>query len=148
MLQARLAQAHIFQSDRGQHMNGLIRMNITALPRHLKIPLLTAFATLYLAVSAMAHSPLSVSVPADGDILSAAPSELQLNFRGAAKLVKLSLSQDGTDIPIGDAHLMQMATRHVVALPAMSAGSFKVRWRALSADGHVIRGDFDFTVGE
>jgi methionine-rich copper-binding protein CopC len=30
----------------------------------------------------------------------------------------------------------------------MSAGSFKVRWRALSADGHVIKGDFDFTVGE
>lgn len=43
---------------------------------------------------------------------------------------------------------MQIATQHVVVLPALSSGSFEVRWRALSADGHVIKGNFDFTVGE
>ena len=129
-------------------MNGLTSMNRLAFARYLKIALLTGVTTLYLAAAAMAHSPLSKSMPADGETVSSAPAELQLQFRGEAKLVKLSLSQDGTDIPLGDSHLMQIATQHVVALPALSGGSFEVRWRALSADGHVIKGNFDFTVGE
>ena len=129
-------------------MNGLTSMNRLAFARYLTIALLTGVTTLYLAAAAMAHSPLSKSMPADGETVSSTPAELQLQFRGEAKLVKLSLSQDGTDIPLGDSHLMQIATQHVVALPTLSAGSFEVRWRALSADGHVIKGNFDFTVGE
>ena len=129
-------------------MNGLISMNRLAFAKYLTITLLTSVTTLYLAAAAMAHSPLSKSMPADGETESSAPAELQLQFPSEAKLVKLSLSHDGTDIPLGDSHLMQIATQHVVALPALSAGSFEVRWRALSADGHVIKGNFDFTVGE
>ena len=129
-------------------MNGLTSMNRLAFARYLTIALLTGLTTVYLAAPAIERSPLSKSIPADGETVSSAPAELQLQFRGEAKLVKLSLSQDGTDIPLGDSHLMQIATQHVVALPALSAGSFEVRWRALSADGHVIKGNFDFTVGE
>jgi methionine-rich copper-binding protein CopC len=129
-------------------MKGLTSMNRLAFAKYRTIALLTGVTTLYLAAEAMAHSPLSKSMPADGETVSSAPAELQLQFRGEAKLVKLSLSQDGTDIPLGDSHLMQIATQHVVAVPALSAGSFEVRWRALSADGHVIKGNFDFTVGE
>ena len=37
--------------------------------------------------------------------------------------------------------------RHTVALPAIAADDYEVRWRALSADGHLVKGSFSFTVG-
>ena len=86
-------------------------------------------------------------MPADGAVLAAAPDSLHLTFKGTARLARLSLAHDGADIPLGKDHLMQKATQHDVPLPALAAGRYQVRWRALSADGHVIKGTFAFTVG-
>ena len=102
---------------------------------------------LVIAPAANAHSPLLAAMPADGEVLDIAPDSLQLTFSGAARLARLSLSRDGVDILLGKDHLMQKATHHHVPLPALPDGSYQVRWRALSADGHIIKGAFAFTVG-
>ena len=104
-------------------------------------------ALLVMAPAAKAHSPLVVTMPADSAVLVAAPDSLHLTFKGTARLARLSLAHDGADIPLGKDHLMQKATQHDVSLPALAAGRYQVRWRALSADGHVIKGTFAFTVG-
>jgi methionine-rich copper-binding protein CopC len=33
-----------------------------------------------------------------------------------------------------------------VPLPALAAGRYRLRWRALSADGHVVPGELHFTL--
>ena len=94
-----------------------------------------------------AHSPLISTMPVDGAVLESAPDNLQLTFNGKTRLARLLLSRDGADIPLGKDHLMQKATQHDVPLPVLVDGRYQVRWRALSADGHIIKGTFAFTVG-
>lgn len=104
-------------------------------------------ALLVMAPAVKAHSRLVTTMPADGAVLAVAQDSLQLTFEGTARLARLSLARDGADILLGKDHLMQKATQHEVSPPALADGCYKVRWRALSADGHVIKGTFAFTVG-
>ena len=95
-----------------------------------------------------AHSPLISSSPADGDVLAAAPQAIKMKFRSTARLVRLALTgaQSG-EVTLSEEHLMVEKHRHKVALPAIAADEYEVRWRALSADGHLVKGSFSFTVG-
>ena len=97
---------------------------------------------------AAAHSALISSNPADGDVLAAAPQAIKMKFRSTARLVRLALTgaQSG-EVTLSEEHLMVEKLRHTVALPAIAADEYEVRWRALSADGHLVKGSFSFTVG-
>ena len=113
---------------------------------------MAGMAVALLAVSlqvlpAAAHSPLISSSPADGDVLAAAPQAIEMKFRGTARLLRLALTgaQSG-EVALSEEHLMVEKHRHTIALPAIAADEYEVRWRALSADGHVVKGDFSFTV--
>ena len=99
------------------------------------------------ALPAAAHSPLISSSPADGDVLAAAPQAIEMKFRGTARLVRLVLTgaQSG-EVTLSEQHLMLEKHRHTVSLPAITADEYEVRWRALSADGHVVKGSFSFIV--
>lgn len=105
-------------------------------------------AILLQVVPATAHSPLISSSPADGDVLAAAPPAIKMKFRSTARLVRLALTgaQSG-EVTLSEEHLMVEKQRHTVALPAIAADEYEVRWRALSADGHLVKGSFSFTVG-
>ena len=99
------------------------------------------------ALPAAAHSPLISSSPADGDVLAAVPNAIEIKFRGMARLVRLALTgaQSG-EVTLSEEHLMVEKHSHTVALPAIAADEYEVRWRALSADGHLVKGSFSFTV--
>jgi len=105
-------------------------------------------AFLLQAFPAVAHSPMSSSSPADGEVLAAAPRALEMKFRSEARLVRLTLTgaQSG-EVTLSKEHLMVEKHRHTVVLPAIAADKYVVRWRALSADGHLVKGSFSFTVG-
>ena len=114
---------------------------------------ITGIAFAFLAFSlqafpALAHSPMSSSSPADGEVLAAAPNALEMKFRGRARLVRLTLTGARSgQVKLSEEHLMVEKHRHTVALPAIAADKYMVRWRALSADGHLVKGSFSFTVG-
>ena len=95
-----------------------------------------------------AHSPLISSSPADGDVLAAAPQAIKMKFRSTARLVRLALTgaQSG-EVTLSEEHLMVEKHLQTVVLPAIAADEYEVRWRALSADGHLVKGSFSFTVG-
>jgi methionine-rich copper-binding protein CopC len=105
-------------------------------------------AALFLSGAAQAHSPLQGVTPSDGAVLSAAPPSIEMRFRGGARLIRFQLvnTGDGTKIGIGESHLMVEADEHRITLPPLPAGDFTASWRALSEDGHVIKGDFSFSV--
>ena len=114
-------------------------------------------------LSALAHSPLSNVSPEDGTKLDDAPSEISMVFKSPAKLIKLELLKEqasakksllgglfgndrGEVVPLPNAVLMEMSDTHVIPLPKITGGDYQVKWTAMGEDGHVIKGDFAFTV--
>ena len=112
----------------------------------IKSSLLTACA-LIAPLAAGAHAHLLRSTPAAAGVLATAPARLQLEFSEPAVLTALSLTRSGdparqTLTPRPGAP----QTRFMIELPPLVAGSYQVRWRALSADSHISSGTFGFTL--
>ena len=108
-----------------------------------------AFAIgLMLSAGAMAHSPLSAVTPEDGARLTTPPAAIEMRFRDPSRLIRFALVNqvDGAEIGLGDAHLMVKSADHTVTLPTLAAGRYTASWRAMSPDGHVIKGRFSFTI--
>jgi methionine-rich copper-binding protein CopC len=114
-------------------------------------------------LSALAHSPLSNVSPEDGAKLEDAPTEISMVFKSPAKLIKLELFKEkasakksllgdlfgndgGEVVPLPKAVLMETSETHAIPLPEIASGGYQVKWRAMGEDGHVIKGDFVFTV--
>jgi methionine-rich copper-binding protein CopC len=108
------------------------------------IGLLAGMVALRVAVAG-AHAHLLEAVPADQAVLHSAPRELTLRFSEPAQLTALALEHDGgapaaLSLPAGQAQ------RIVVTLPALAPGHYRVSFRALSADGHIVPGQVRFTL--
>ena len=114
-------------------------------------------------LSALAHSPLSNVSPEDGAKLEDAPTEISMVFKSPAKLIKLELLKEkvsakksllgglfgndgGEVVPLPNAVLVETSETHVIPLPEITSGGYQVKWRAMGEDGHVIKGDFVFTI--
>ena len=110
-----------------------------------------------------AHSPVGFVIPKDGAIIKQAPQTIEIVFTAPAKLIKLEFSRvisNGKSSLIGGllgseeleaiqldkSHLMKEAKRHVINMPMLNVGLYKTTWRALSEDGHAIKGTFTFEV--
>ncbi|MEB7506048.1 copper resistance CopC family protein [Arthrobacter koreensis] len=110
--------------------------------------LLAAFAAvLFLAAPAHAHDELVSSNPADGAVLDAAPSEIELVF--SSELMDLGnqvIVEDAAGNNVAASEPVLTRETLVQAVPALDAGDYKVNWRAVSGDGHPITGTFSFTV--
>jgi len=118
--------------------------------RFSRLIILAAALAIFMPLASMkaaAHSPLASSSPADGTMSAAAPEMIELNFRGKAKLIRFRLTDaGGGEVVLGKDHLMIEASRHLVMLPPIGSGDFTAKWRAMSADGHVLKGAFSFSV--
>ena len=118
---------------------------------------------LILPLAAIAHSPLDSSFPSDGEKLDMAPGEIIMVFKSPAKLIKVDMeklsdkkrksllgklfgSDDSESVFLDTSFPLRLGERHVISLPSLEIGDYKVFWRALAADGHVIKGQFTFTV--
>lgn len=97
---------------------------------------------------AFAHSELSGSTPAQGARLAAPPAEFVLRFNEPVQVTSLRLlDAAGQAQPLhraGDA----TPAREARATPAapLPPGALRLEWRAISADGHPIRGTLRFTL--
>jgi methionine-rich copper-binding protein CopC len=84
-------------------------------------------------------------------------------FKSPAKLIKLELLKEqasekksllgslfgndgGEVVPLPNAVLMETSEAHVIPLPEITSGGYQLKWRAMGEDGHVLKGDFVFTV--
>jgi methionine-rich copper-binding protein CopC len=113
--------------------------------------------------TATAHSPVGFVVPKDGSIIKKAPEKMEIVFTAPAKLIKVEFSKvtsnqkksliSGllgnealTPIKLNRDHLMKESKQHMISLPELDDGVYKTAWRALSEDGHAIKGEFIFEV--
>jgi copper resistance protein C len=112
--------------------------------------LLSAVAATAAATDAAFHFALSRSVPA-ADASVASPDEVRLWFSQVAQpgSVAIRLIAPGGDAvrtsdPIRDEDDGRIY--HVDVATRLPAGAYTVSWRGIGDDGHVVRGDFRFSV--
>jgi len=118
--------------------------------RLVSLTVLSASAALAILPSAK-HATLVSSEPAANSHLASPPTRVRLVYSEPieGKLAKVTI------VPATAAPMVLRAGAdprdvHAVIAPvdALGAGSYKVEWRVVSADGHPVDGTFSFTVGD
>ena len=98
-----------------------------------------------------AHAALVKSSPARRATLGQAPPRVDLTFSERlepAYSTVAVLDAKGQQVDLRDAALTPGDSRRLaVSLPALPAGTYTVKFRVLSVDGHVVESDFPFTIG-
>jgi len=107
---------------------------------------LAGLLLLVATAAALAHAHLERASPADGSVVSSAPTSLVLEFSEGAQLAALWIARDGGDRQKLGSLPQQPQTKIVVPLPALLPGSYVVSWRVVGADGHVVPGQIHFTL--
>jgi methionine-rich copper-binding protein CopC len=105
-----------------------------------------------LAVSAPAsldaHSLLVASSPAARAVVPAPPSRIELRFNNR---IERRLSAVELVGPRGERYPAPVLDdgppdRLRAGVPALAPGVYRVEWRVLSTDGHVVTGTYTFTI--
>ena len=92
-----------------------------------------------------AHSPLESIMPKNSVVLNKAPTEIKVNFKSSAKLLKATLKKvGGNEVILSNEPLMKNSKNHTIPLPFLESGIYLFKRRALSEDGHIIKGKSDF----
>ena len=114
-------------------------------------------------IAAIAHSPIAYVLPKDGAVIKSSPEAIEIVFTGPSKLIKVSLqkfapeankslvgsllgSGEGVDIALVGKFLMREEKRHLISVPTLEEGNYQINWRAISEDGHTIKGEFSFII--
>jgi methionine-rich copper-binding protein CopC len=109
-----------------------------------------ALAITLVALPASAHTVLASADPAINSTVVALPSTVSLTF--VDELIALGDSnsisvtdENGTELTSGKAEVSG-AVLSINLVASEATGVIKVNYRAVAADGHVIKGDYQFTI--
>ena len=113
--------------------------------------LLAAGVLVLLPGAALAHPVLRRSFPAKADTVSAGPAEIRLVF---SKPIELRFAKVELVGPAGTLGFLtglaivpdSLGTVTAPVGRVLSPGGYTVRWQVAGDDGHVVRGEFGFTV--
>jgi methionine-rich copper-binding protein CopC len=109
-----------------------------------------AIALLLLTTPAWPHASLVRSSPARRATLTTAPDRVELWFNEAVEPRFSSVSvwdAGGAQVDLRDARVEPEDPRRLsVGLTRLGRGSYRVRFRVLSVDGHVVESEFPFTL--
>jgi methionine-rich copper-binding protein CopC len=100
--------------------------------------------------SGLAHAYLVRSSPAAGAVITAAPERVRLWFNERLEPAYAVISVWNVDrqrIDAGDGRVDPAEPTHLsVGVPPLPVGTYSVRYRVVSIDGHVVQAEFTFTV--
>ena len=113
--------------------------------------IVTVVACLALSGTALAHAVLERAEPSAGAVVRAAPAEVQLLFSEAVEpaLSRVQVvDQAGRRVDAGTVRVDPGNKRLLRAAlqPSLAPGSYRVSWRVVSVDTHVIQGSYSFVV--
>lgn len=98
------------------------------------------------AWAAYGHTPLKASKPA-ADASLAAPKVIELEFGGDVRLTSVSLTNATGAAKHLDAVPTEIASKFALAVhEPLAPGDYKVTWRAVGGDTHIVSGEFAFKV--
>jgi len=101
------------------------------------------------APAAKAHSDVIGTFPANGDIVSGEVSQIKLRFSQAVRvtLLRVAAQDDRPVAPLSDLPAAFVDALEV-DVPTLETGAYEARWTAVAQDGHVMSGEFSFTVAD
>ena len=101
-----------------------------------------ALSAVVLSVIVQAHAKLEKSEPADKATLSAPPAHVELwfNEKPDVKTSKIALRSAAGPVKLGVVHSMADITGD------MPDGAYTASWQTAGDDGHVLKGEFTFSL--
>lgn len=102
---------------------------------------------LAMAMPLLAHEGKSSSTPADGATVQASPEEIGIEFDGAMRITRFEVTGPGGPVRLAGPPGNEPTTGYFVEPEeTLPAGDYQVQWRGLAGDGHMMSGDFAFSV--
>jgi copper resistance protein C len=95
------------------------------------------------------HAFLDHADPKVGSTVGSPPSALTLTFTEGVEPAFSSIEVDdgqGKAVAVGSLEHPSAPTLRV-SLPALTSGTYRVRWKVISEDTHETQGTFEFSVG-
>jgi methionine-rich copper-binding protein CopC len=113
------------------------------------VSLLSVLLAVQLAAGgAQAHAFLDHASPLVGSTVASAPHEVTLTFTQKLEPAFSTATVTGPNGARVDAGKAQVSGNTMrIGIKAGGAGTYRVRWRALSVDTHSTQGSFSFQVG-
>jgi copper resistance protein C len=112
------------------------------------IIILSLFAIALAAPAAQAHAFLDHATPLVGSTVPTAPSQVVLTFTQNLEPAFSSVEvTDGSGARVDAGKAAVSGNTMQIGLKTLSAGTYRVRWHALSVDTHTTEGSFIFHVG-
>ena len=110
--------------------------------------LAAALAVLMAPGTASAHAMLHSSDPAEGATLNASPGALHLMFSEECRVTSLRLlDRAGKEHQVRREGGREAASHATATVPAaLPPGAYRIEWRAMGGDGHVMSGAVRFAV--
>ena len=110
--------------------------------------LLALGALVALPTATLGHATLVSGDPAPGSTVETAPSRVSATFDDELVGAKSSIVLVGPDGQTVGTGSLAPEDSHVLAVivPPLGPGTYEVRWTAATADGHIERGTYRFTV--
>lgn len=117
--------------------------------RH-RVAAVTLLACLTLPVAAGAHAVLVKSSPARRAVLAFSPARVELTFNERLEPAYSTVSVSAADnVRVDDGKVVvgpENPRRLSVGLASLKPGTYSVKFRVLSVDGHVVEGTFPFEI--
>ena len=98
---------------------------------------------------AMAHSFLVEAMPSSKDHVATSPKTVKLRFGGGVEPKYSKLTVEGADGKVlgeGSIGVPDKPRELMMDAPELAPGKYVVRYRVLSTDGHIVEGNYEFTV--
>ena len=101
------------------------------------------------ATSVLAHSFLVDATPSSKEHVTTPPKTVKLKFGGGVEppYSKISIeTPDGKVLGEGNTGVPGKPRELTANAPDLAPGKYIVRYRVLSSDGHIVEGNYEFTV--
>ena len=110
--------------------------------------LLILFMLILTNSSVFAHSQLTEILPKDNVTYNDVPPHIEMKFKSEVKIVRIEMMRiDNKEKIVLDTNSVQNKSKeYIIPMPQLDAGLYRIEWRALSPDGHIIKGKSEFEV--
>ncbi len=111
-----------------------------------KIIVLLFSTLLLLPIMASAHTSLSSSNPAEGQVVTEDLDQILVHFATPIEeLSTMKLVKDGTSIPLKEVKALNKQLTGEISEP-LENGTYTILWNIIGEDGHPIQGEINFQV--